>query len=72
MGDEASNLTGINQMILPWLQQRTGNRFGIILFDFFDSELGLVAAVIGSSLTSLSGTSSASCVTIFACLCYFC
>ena len=59
MGDEASNLTGINQMILPWLQQRRGHRFGVILFDFFDSEPGLVTAVIGSSVTGPSGTSSA-------------
>ena len=38
-------------MMLPWLQQRQGNRFGIVLFDFFDSEPGLVTAAIGLPIT---------------------
>ncbi|KAJ7491264.1 PLC-like phosphodiesterase [Mycena latifolia] len=38
---------GVNQKLLPWLQERKGKRFGIIMLDFFDSVPGLVEAVIG-------------------------
>ncbi|KAJ7724183.1 PLC-like phosphodiesterase [Mycena maculata] len=38
---------GVNQKLLPWLQERKGKRFGIIMLDFFDSMPGLVEAVIG-------------------------
>ncbi|KAJ7063523.1 PLC-like phosphodiesterase [Mycena amicta] len=38
---------GVNQKLLPWLQERRGKRFGIIMLDFFDVVPGLVEAVIG-------------------------
>ncbi|KAJ7611587.1 PLC-like phosphodiesterase [Roridomyces roridus] len=38
---------GMNQKLLPWLQERKGKRFGIIMLDFFASVPGLVEAVIG-------------------------
>ncbi|KAJ7684589.1 PLC-like phosphodiesterase [Mycena polygramma] len=38
---------GVNQKLLPWLQERKGKRFGIIMLDFFDAVPGLVEAVIG-------------------------
>ncbi|KAJ6474449.1 PLC-like phosphodiesterase [Mycena vitilis] len=38
---------GVNQKLLPWLQARKGQRFGIIMLDFFDSVPGMVEAVIG-------------------------
>ncbi|KAJ6608633.1 PLC-like phosphodiesterase [Mycena sp. CBHHK59/15] len=38
---------GVNQKLLPWLQERKGKRFGIIMLDFFDDVPGLVEAVIG-------------------------
>ncbi|KAJ7043118.1 PLC-like phosphodiesterase [Mycena alexandri] len=38
---------GVNQKLLPWLQEHKGKRFGIIMLDFFDSVPGLVEAVIG-------------------------
>jgi len=52
VGDPTNNVSGINSMMLPYLQQRKGNRFGIILFDFYESEPGLVAAAIGLNSTS--------------------
>jgi len=58
VGDPANNVTGINAMLSPWLQQRQGNRFGVVLFDFFDSEPGLVAAAIGMSATATSSYAS--------------
>ncbi|KAJ7184322.1 PLC-like phosphodiesterase [Mycena filopes] len=42
-----SDTPGVNQKLLPWLQERKGKRFGIIMLDFFDSVPGLVEAVIG-------------------------
>ncbi|KAJ7090326.1 PLC-like phosphodiesterase [Mycena belliarum] len=38
---------GVNQKLLPWLKERKGQRFGIIMLDFFDSVPGLIEAVIG-------------------------
>ncbi|KAF7323200.1 PLC-like phosphodiesterase [Mycena chlorophos] len=38
---------GVNQKLLPWLQERKGKRFGVIMLDFFDVVPGLVEAVIG-------------------------
>jgi len=64
VGDATNNVTGINKMMLPWLQQRKGNRFGIVLFDFFDSEPGLVEAAIGLSVTTNSTTSASSVISI--------
>jgi len=58
VGDQKHNVTGINNRMLPWLQQRQGNRFGIILFDFFDSEPGLMAAAIGPLATNSSTSPS--------------
>ena len=52
VGDQGTGVTGMNTMMFPWLQQRKGNRFGIVLFDFFDSEPGLVAAAIGLSVSN--------------------
>jgi 1-phosphatidylinositol phosphodiesterase len=40
-------VSGVNQRLLPWLQSHKGERFGIIMLDFFDSVPGLVEAVIG-------------------------
>ncbi|KAH9475852.1 hypothetical protein JR316_0011412 [Psilocybe cubensis] len=37
----------INRKLLPWLQTRKGQRFGIIMLDFYDAVPGLVEAVIG-------------------------
>ncbi|KAF5319953.1 hypothetical protein D9611_011079 [Ephemerocybe angulata] len=44
-GDEST--PGINKRLLPWLKARKGKRFGIIMMDFYDSEPGLVEAVLG-------------------------
>lgn len=41
------NIQGMNQRLLPWLTERKGQRFGIIMFDFYDAVPGLVAAAIG-------------------------
>ncbi|THU98970.1 PLC-like phosphodiesterase [Dendrothele bispora CBS 962.96] len=38
---------GVNQQMLPWLKERKGQRFGIVMLDFYDSVPGLVEAVIG-------------------------
>ncbi|KAF9527469.1 PLC-like phosphodiesterase [Crepidotus variabilis] len=38
---------GMNQRLLPWLQSHKGQRFGIILLDFYDAVPNLVEAVIG-------------------------
>jgi len=60
VGDPANNVPGVNQLMFPWIQQRKGNRFGIVLYDFFQSEPGLVAATIGLTVnvTSSTGTGS--------------
>ncbi|EIM82925.1 PLC-like phosphodiesterase [Stereum hirsutum FP-91666 SS1] len=42
-----SDIPGVNQKLLPWLQERKGQRFGIVMLDFFDSIPGVVEAVIG-------------------------
>jgi len=42
-----TDVPGVNQKILPWLQQNSGKRFGIIMLDFFDSVPGVVEAIIG-------------------------
>jgi len=57
-GDPTNNVTGINAMISAWLQQRKGNRFGAILFDFYDSEPGLVQAAIGLTVTATASTTA--------------
>jgi len=41
------DVQGMNQRLLPWLTERKGQRFGIIMFDFYDAVPGLVAAAIG-------------------------
>jgi len=38
---------GMNQRMLPYFQQNKAQRFGIVLFDFFDTVPELVSAVIG-------------------------
>ncbi|KAF7304929.1 PLC-like phosphodiesterase [Mycena kentingensis (nom. inval.)] len=40
-------MPGVNQKLLPFLQERKGKRFGIIMFDFFNAVPGLVEAAIG-------------------------
>ncbi|KAF8877946.1 PLC-like phosphodiesterase [Gymnopilus junonius] len=42
-----TELLGMNQRLLPWLRARKGQRFGIIMFDFYDAVPGLVEAAIG-------------------------
>ncbi|KAG6908848.1 hypothetical protein DXG01_003014 [Tephrocybe rancida] len=46
IGDGAG-IPGVNQKLLPWLQQRKGQRFGVVMLDFYDAVPGLVEAVIG-------------------------
>ncbi|KAF9061121.1 PLC-like phosphodiesterase [Rhodocollybia butyracea] len=43
-----TNVPGVNQKILPFLQQNAGKRFGIIMLDFFGSVPGVVEAIIGA------------------------
>ncbi|KAG6853271.1 hypothetical protein C0991_005542 [Blastosporella zonata] len=38
---------GVNQKLLPWFQARKGQRFGVVMLDFYDAVPGLVEAVIG-------------------------
>ncbi|KAF7294681.1 PLC-like phosphodiesterase [Mycena indigotica] len=45
LGD--GSVPGVNQKLLPWLQQHRGKRFGVIMLDFFGAVPGLVEAVIG-------------------------
>ncbi|KIM43729.1 hypothetical protein M413DRAFT_443636 [Hebeloma cylindrosporum] len=42
-----ADVPGINQKLLPWLKERKGQRFGIIMLDFWDAVPGLVEAAIG-------------------------
>jgi len=42
-----TTLQGMDQRLLPWLQARKGQRFGIIMFDFYDAVPGLIEAAIG-------------------------
>ncbi|KNZ75847.1 1-phosphatidylinositol phosphodiesterase [Termitomyces sp. J132] len=42
-----TDVPGVNQKLLPWLRERKGQRFGIIMLDFYDAVPGLVEAVIG-------------------------
>ncbi|KAF5390986.1 hypothetical protein D9757_004016 [Collybiopsis confluens] len=41
-----TDIPGVNQKILPWLQANKGKRFGIVMLDFFDTVPGLVEAII--------------------------
>ncbi|KAE9390286.1 PLC-like phosphodiesterase [Gymnopus androsaceus JB14] len=41
-----TDVPGINQKILPFLQENSGKRFGIVMLDFFDSVPGVVEAII--------------------------
>ncbi|KAJ4474299.1 PLC-like phosphodiesterase [Lentinula aciculospora] len=43
-----SDVPGVNQKILPWLQENKGKRFGIVMLDFFDSVPGVVEAIINA------------------------
>ncbi|KAG9011745.1 hypothetical protein FRB94_007735 [Tulasnella sp. JGI-2019a] len=59
VGNSTANVTGVNGLARPWLVQHKGNRFGVVLFDFFDSEPGLVEAVLGiPPVTSANSTAS--------------
>ncbi|KAF9562046.1 PLC-like phosphodiesterase [Agrocybe pediades] len=42
-----TDVQGMNERLLPWLQARKGQRFGIIMFDFYDAVPGLIEAAIG-------------------------
>ncbi|PPQ74667.1 hypothetical protein CVT24_003824 [Panaeolus cyanescens] len=42
-----TDVLGMNQRLIPWLKARKGQRFGIIMLDFYDAVPGLVEAVIG-------------------------
>ncbi|KAK7435778.1 hypothetical protein VKT23_019476 [Stygiomarasmius scandens] len=42
-----TDVPGVNQQLLPWLKERKGKRFGVVMLDFYDSVPGLVEAVIG-------------------------
>ncbi|KXN85636.1 hypothetical protein AN958_10973 [Leucoagaricus sp. SymC.cos] len=44
---DGDQVQGMNQRLLPWLKQRKGKRFGVIMLDFYDAVPGLVEAVIG-------------------------
>ncbi|KAF5354164.1 hypothetical protein D9756_007143 [Leucocoprinus leucothites] len=46
LGD-GNAVQGMNRRLLPWLKERKGKRFGIIMLDFYDAEPGLLEAVIG-------------------------
>ncbi|KAH7877413.1 PLC-like phosphodiesterase [Lentinula edodes] len=43
-----TEVPGVNQKILPWLQENKGKRFGIVMLDFFDSVPGVVEAIINA------------------------
>ncbi|KAG6890058.1 hypothetical protein C0995_012516 [Termitomyces sp. Mi166 len=42
-----TDVLGVNQKLFPWLKERKGQRFGIIMLDFYDAVPGLIEAVIG-------------------------
>ncbi|EJT97921.1 PLC-like phosphodiesterase [Dacryopinax primogenitus] len=42
-----TDVPGVNQKLLPWLEARKGSRWGIVMLDFFGNIPGLVKAVIG-------------------------
>ncbi|KAF9044279.1 PLC-like phosphodiesterase [Panaeolus papilionaceus] len=42
-----TDVLGMNQRLIPWLQARKGQRFGIMMLDFYNAVPGLVEAVIG-------------------------
>ncbi|KZT61044.1 PLC-like phosphodiesterase [Calocera cornea HHB12733] len=42
-----TDVPGVNQKLLPWLQERKGSRWGIVMFDFFGDVDGLIEAFIG-------------------------
>ncbi|KIK57359.1 hypothetical protein GYMLUDRAFT_755825 [Collybiopsis luxurians FD-317 M1] len=43
-----TDIPGVNQKILPFLQKNKGKRFGIVMLDFFDTVPGLVEAIINA------------------------
>ncbi|KAJ7828028.1 PLC-like phosphodiesterase [Mycena olivaceomarginata] len=45
LGDASTK--GMNERLLPWFKQHKGNRFGIVLLDFYHSQPELVEAIIG-------------------------
>ncbi|KAJ7793713.1 PLC-like phosphodiesterase [Mycena olivaceomarginata] len=45
LGDASTK--GMNERLLPWFKQHKGNRFGIVLLDFYHSRPELVEAIIG-------------------------
>ncbi|KAF7291351.1 PLC-like phosphodiesterase [Mycena indigotica] len=49
LGDGAGT-PGMNERLLPWLTERKGKRFGIVLLDFYHSQPALVQTIIGLSM----------------------
>ncbi|EJD50513.1 PLC-like phosphodiesterase [Auricularia subglabra TFB-10046 SS5] len=47
---------GVNALTLPWLQQRKGARFGVVLYDFYATPTDLVLATIGSDKVTPNAT----------------
>ncbi|KZO95018.1 PLC-like phosphodiesterase [Calocera viscosa TUFC12733] len=43
-----TDVPGVNQKLLPWLQEHKGSRWGIVMFDFFGDVPGLIEAFIGA------------------------
>jgi 1-phosphatidylinositol phosphodiesterase len=44
-----TDVPGVNQKILPFLQENSGKRFGIVMLDFFDNVAGVVEAIISGN-----------------------
>ncbi|KAJ7151763.1 PLC-like phosphodiesterase [Mycena crocata] len=45
LGDASTK--GMNERLLPWFAENKGKRFGVVMLDFYNSQPGLVAAIIG-------------------------
>ena len=45
-GSQITPLGGVNQRLMPFLQQQKGKRVGIIMFDFFDIPTDLIGTVL--------------------------
>jgi len=47
-----SDVTGINDLLMNFLIQRRGSKFGVILVDYFGHDLRLVKAALGWDTSS--------------------
>ena len=45
-GSTYTPLGGVNQRLIPFLQQQTGKRVGIVMFDFFDQPADLIQTLL--------------------------